>query len=151
MRMTVHSLKFSPLLKCGIPLWKIVGREIFENTETEILLNFSESEILSQSEPRRIEYQKGEYTDFSCAAQILHSASVALLSKSATSPAHQCTGSSAFQQLDSNAFREDKDHKCSMKVPLIDYEFLPLAFHKKSPGACSKAWKGRGVCMKELP
>lgn len=115
-----------------------MGKEFFEKTETGILLIFSESKILSQSVSEKNRVPKGQHAVFSCAAQILHSASVTVLAKSATSPAQQHTRSCAFQQLDSNAFREDKDHVCTMKVSLIDYKLLPLALHKKSPETCSK-------------
>lgn len=144
---TVHILKLTPLSKCGMPLWAIMGREFFEKTETGILLNFSESKILSQSVSEKNMVPKGEQADFSCAAQILHSASVTVLAKSATSPAQQRTCICAFQQLDSNAFRKDKDHVCTMKVSLIDYKLLPLALHKKSPETCSKTWEGRVGCL----
>lgn len=147
MRTTVHTLKFTPLSKCGMPLWITIGRELFENAEIRILLNCSESEILFQSEPQKNRVPKGEHGDFSCAAQVLCSACVTFLAKSGTSPACQCTHSSAFQQLDSNAFGKDKGHMCSTRACLIDYKLLPLAFHKKSPRTCSKAWKEKVVCV----
>lgn len=85
----------------------------------------------SSQSHRRTEYQKGS-TVISLVLPRLCTVLVRLLAKSATSPAHQCTCSSAFQQLDSNAFSEGKGHMCSMKACLIDHTLLPLAFHKKS-------------------
>lgn len=36
-----------------------MGREFFEKTQNEIFLNFSESELLSQSEPQKNRVPKG--------------------------------------------------------------------------------------------
>lgn len=92
----------------------------------------------SHSEPQENIEPNRDQINFSCAAQILHSASVPVLGKSATSPARQCTRSSAFQQLHSNTFREDKGLACSMKVPLINKKLLPLALHKRSQELAAK-------------
>lgn len=136
-----------------MPLLTIMGRDFLEKIEAEILFNSSECDVVPPTQNhRRTEYPTGItliYLVLVCTREKFWE------SQPLHPPACPCTRSSAFQQLDSNTFREGKGLAYSMKVPLINKKLLPLALHKRSQELAAKHERegggGEWVSVKDLP